>query len=108
MTLDELIDGLTALGFHSGYAAKADPTEIILWENPEPQPSSAEIAKAAKDGAFQREYDAVNIARAIAYAAPGGSDGIFFKYQRGEATEQEWLDAVTAINDANPYPVKVK
>lgn len=108
MTIQDITDGLNALGFTSGYAIGGDPAEIILWENDAPQPSEAEIAKAAKDGAFQREYDAVNVARAIAYAAPGGSDGIFFKYQRGEATEQEWLDAVQAINDANPYPVKAK
>lgn len=34
------------------------------------------------------------------------SDPIFFKYQRGEATEQEWLDAVQAVKDANPQPEK--
>lgn len=33
------------------------------------------------------------------------SDPIFMQYQRGEATEQEWLDAVQAVKDANPYPV---
>lgn len=108
MDLQQITDGLTALGFTANYAIGGDPAEIILWENPEPQPSNVEIAKAAKDGAYQREYDAVSQARASAYSKPGGSDGIFFKYQRGEATEQEWLDAVQAINDANPYPVKAK
>lgn len=33
------------------------------------------------------------------------SDPIFFDYQRGDATEQEWLDAVQAIKDRYPYPV---
>ena len=33
------------------------------------------------------------------------SDPIFFDYQRGEATEQNWLDAVQAIKDRYPYPV---
>lgn len=80
-------------------------TEIIYTE-----PTADEIAlrEAWEAGAYQREYDAVIVARQLAYSAVGGSDGIFFKYQRGEATEQEWLDAVTAINDANPYPVKAK
>lgn len=64
--------------------------------------------KAWEADTYQREYDAVTEARATAYAAVGGSDGIFFQYQRGEKTEQEWLDAVQAINDANPYPVKAK
>jgi hypothetical protein len=33
------------------------------------------------------------------------SDPIFFQWQRGEKTEQEWLDAVAEINAVNPYPV---
>lgn len=31
------------------------------------------------------------------------ADPIFFRYQRGTATEQEWLDAVQAIKDRYPY-----
>jgi len=30
---------------------------------------------------------------------------VFFDYQRGEVTEQDWLDAVQAVKDAHPYPV---
>jgi hypothetical protein len=48
--------------------------------------------------------DEVKLQRHLAYSAPGGSDAVFLKWQRGEATKQEWLDAVQAINDANPYP----
>jgi DsbC/DsbD-like thiol-disulfide interchange protein len=32
------------------------------------------------------------------------SDPIFFQYQRGDATEQEWLDAVEAVKAKYPYP----
>ncbi len=31
------------------------------------------------------------------------SDPIFFQYQRGSKTEQEWLDAVNAIKIQYPY-----
>ena len=31
------------------------------------------------------------------------SDPIFFKSQRGEATKQEWLDAVDAVDAQFPY-----
>ena len=63
-----------------------------------------EIAEreAWEAGAYQREYDAVTENRRISYQVE--SDPIFFQYQRGEKTEQEWLDAVQAVNDANPYP----
>lgn len=62
--------------------------------------------KAYEAGAYDRAVEQVKQARHSAYTAAGGSDAIYLKYQRGEATEQEWLDAVQAINDANPYPVK--
>ena len=32
------------------------------------------------------------------------SDPIFFKWQRGEATEQAWLDKVQQIRERYPYP----
>ena len=57
-------------------------------------------------GEYDRQVEAVRLARHIAYTSPDGSNAIFLKWQRGEATEQEWLDAVQAINDAHPYPVK--
>lgn len=41
--------------------------------------------------------------RQAAYATQ--SDPIFFLYQRGDATEQEWLDAVEAVKSQFPYPV---
>ena len=104
MNIEEITDGLTALGFTAGYAIGGEPAEIILWQNDKPQPSLKEISAASKDGAYLRELDAVKQARHSAYSAPGGSDAVFLKYQRGEATKQEWLDAVKAINDANPYP----
>jgi len=40
--------------------------------------------------------------RIVAYRET--ADPLFFQWQRGEATEQEWLDAVEAVKIANPYP----
>jgi hypothetical protein len=34
------------------------------------------------------------------------ADPLFFEWQRGDATEAEWLAAVQAVKDAHPYPVK--
>lgn len=59
-------------------------------------------------GAYQREYEAVSLTRHAAYTAPNGSDAIFMKYQRDEATKEEWLAAKAAIDEANPYPVAPK
>lgn len=42
--------------------------------------------------------------RHAAYAAPDGPDAIFLQWQRGDATEQDWLNAVQAVKDAHPKP----
>lgn len=41
--------------------------------------------------------------RAAAYAAE--ADPLFFKAQRGEATEAEWLALVAEIKTRYPYPI---
>ncbi|CAB4240537.1 hypothetical protein UFOVP3_34 [uncultured Caudovirales phage] len=41
-------------------------------------------------------------ARALAYK--NEADPIFFKAQRGEATQQEWLDKIEEIKLRYPYP----
>lgn len=78
-------------------------TDYIVKELTEQEIADREAYEA---GAYQREYDAVTVARQAGYQST--SDPIFMQYQRGEATEQEWLDAVEAVKVANPYPVQGK
>lgn len=33
------------------------------------------------------------------------ADPLYFGWQRGENTEQDWLDAIQAVKDAYPYPI---
>lgn len=84
-------------------AGEEIPAEVI----PDSEERLAEIAEW-EAGAYQREYDAVKLARHNAYTAPDGSDAVFMKYQRDEATKEEWLAAKAAIDEANPYPVAPK
>lgn len=42
------------------------------------------------------------LARSKAYTKE--TDPIFFKWQRGEVTEQEWLDKVEEVKVRYPYP----
>ena len=69
-------------------------------------PEEIEERSVFEAGQYEREIQFVNDARRNAYQTD--SDPIFFQYQRGEKTEQEWLDAVKAVNDANPYPTPPK
>jgi hypothetical protein len=55
-------------------------------------------------GAYERDLQAVKDTRRQLYTTE--ADPLFFKAQRGEATEKEWLAAIAAIDIANPYPVQ--
>jgi hypothetical protein len=104
MTIEEILDGLTALGFTNGYAIGNNPAEIIFWDNEAKKPTAAAIAKAAPKGAYLRELANVNAQRLTAYQ--NESDPIFFEYQRGEATEQAWKDKIAEIQARLPFPTK--
>jgi hypothetical protein len=68
--------------------------------------TTAEKAERAEwaAGAYERDLAAVKETRRSLYTRE--SDPLYFKYQRGETTEQAWLDAIAAIDAANPYPVQ--
>ena len=53
-------------------------------------------------GDYERELNVVKFMRQNAYQA--NSDPLFFGWQRGDNTEQEWLDAVAQIKEEYPYP----
>jgi len=47
MITQEICNGLKQLGFNSGWVVSGE--EIVLWENPEPQPTMEAILESAKD-----------------------------------------------------------
>jgi len=75
----------------------------LTWLSDGDAPTLAELEAVWAQVEYEVAYDAVQAKRQTAYRAE--SDSIFFDYQRGDATEQEWLDAVQAVKDAHPYPV---
>jgi hypothetical protein len=78
----------------------------LIWLSDTPKPSEKELIHNWADVKYQIEFDAVRCARHAAYISPNGCDALYMKYQRGEIEKQEWLDAVQAVKDANPYPVR--
>ena len=75
----------------------------LTWLSDSPKPSEKELEALWPQVQYDSAYKAVETARAQAYRET--SDPIFFEYQRGDATEAEWLGAVQAVKDAHPYPV---
>lgn len=72
----------------------------------EPTKEQLDLMAEWKAEAERKEFESIKLSRQAGYQQT--SDPIFMQYQRGEATEQEWLDAVQAVKDANPYPVQGK
>ena len=79
-----------------------DDYEGLEWLDDSPKPTKKALEAAWPEVQHTRAMKAVENARASAYRET--ADPLFFQYQRGEATEAEWLAAVEAVKDAHPYP----
>lgn len=75
----------------------------FVWLDDRPQPSWADIETAAPIVENLKAVVAVQQLRHAAYVAE--ADPLFFKWQRGESTQQEWLDKVEEIRGAFPNEV---
>jgi hypothetical protein len=75
----------------------------LTWLNDFPTTSQSEFDAAWPQVQYERAYAQVEQERQAGYVRD--ADPLFFQWQRGTATEQEWLDAVQAVKDAHPYPV---
>jgi hypothetical protein len=75
----------------------------LTWLSDGDAPTLAELEAEWAQVEYEVAYEAVQKARQAAYQSE--SDPVFFDFQRGEVTEQDWLDAVQAVKDAHPYPV---
>ena len=73
---------------------------IIVIDDTKTLPSKEECEQGII--ALQAEWDARAIDQQRQSAYQAESDPLFFKYQRGEATEQEWLDKVAEIKARFP------
>jgi hypothetical protein len=76
-------------------------TEIIIRENTEEENAKIEDW-ASKE--YEREVESVKQIRQSTYQKI--ADPLFFKWQAGEATEQEWKDARASVVEQYPYPDK--
>lgn len=105
LSFQDAIDGLRHLTPTASFIVDGTDTEFtIIWQSEEEQPTIDAIEEASAAGRYNREYALISDERHDAYTAPNGPDAIYLRYQRGDASEQEWLDAVQAVKDAHPYP----
>jgi hypothetical protein len=74
----------------------------LTWLDATAKPTKAELDAAWPQVQYKRAYAQVEQERQAGYVRD--ADPVFFQWQRGTATEEEWLDAVQAVKDAHPYP----
>jgi hypothetical protein len=74
----------------------------LTWLDDSKKPTEAELLALWPTVEAERAHRIVEEARAVAYRET--SDPIFFQWQRGDATEAEWLAAVAEVKAAHPYP----
>jgi hypothetical protein len=89
-------------GKYWSHLGQPDDYSGLTWLEDSPKPTQAELDAAWPQVQYERAYKQVEADRRAAYELD--ADPVFFQWQRGTATEQEWLDAVQAVKDAHPYP----
>lgn len=83
------------------WALNGETYDGLEWMDTSPKPTQAELDALWPQVQTEVERGRVEAQRKAAYAVE--ADPIFFQFQRGDATEQEWLDAVQAVKDRYPY-----
>jgi hypothetical protein len=89
----------------SEWALDGDDYTGLTWISDTPKPTKKALEALWAEVQYETAYARVEQARQSEYQAT--TDPMFFEFQRGDVTEQAWLDAVQAVKDANPYPESV-
>lgn len=76
-------------------------TQNVQWHDDRPQPTWNEIQAAQSNVETKLRNEQAKQARAQAFRTE--ADPLYFGWQRGENTEQEWLDKVAEIRARHPY-----
>lgn len=88
--------------FGSVWTLNGDEYDGLTWLSDTPKPTQAELDALWPQVQYENQVAAVEQARLVAYEQQ--SDPVFFKWQRGDATEAEWREAVAKVKLENPYP----
>jgi hypothetical protein len=84
------------------WTLNGDTYDGLTWLDDTPKPTQEELDAAWPAVDYANQCATVEAARLLAYEQT--SDPLYFKWQRGDATEAEWLAAVAKVKADNPYP----
>lgn len=83
------------------YAGVDPDYSVIAWQDERTQPTREECDAAWPGVNVANQNNSAKRSRSNAFREE--ADPLFFAFQRGEGTEQEWLDKVQEIRDRHPY-----
>lgn len=93
---------LNANYFGSEWVISGNDYATLQWFSAGTKPTQAELDAQWPTVDYNNQVAAVETTRRQQYEAQ--SDGIYFAWQRGDATEVEWRTAVAKVKSDNPYP----
>ena len=76
----------------------------LTWLSDSPKPTEQELQDLWSKVKVEIENDKIRYFRQVAYAS--NTDPLFFKYQAGETTKEEWLEAREKVARLYPYPTE--
>ena len=98
-------DALQSLRPGAEWVLRGNEYAGLEWlDTKQAQPTEAEVSAEVARLQAELPNKIAKENRAAAYKLE--ADPLFFKAQRGEATQQEWLDKVEEIKQRYPYEVK--
>jgi hypothetical protein len=80
---------------------KTEYAAQVTWLDERPQPSWAQVQASIPEFEVAKANEIALQGRQSAYRSE--ADPLFFQWQRGEGTEQAWLDKVAEIRERYPY-----
>lgn len=84
------------------WSLNGDTYDGLDWQDDSTKPTQAELDAAWPQVNYNNKCVIVEAARLSAYEKE--ADPLYFKWQRGDATEAEWRAAVAKVKADNPYP----
>ena len=93
---------LTANYLGAQWTLNGDTYDGLTWLDDTPKPTQAELDAAWPKVQYDNQCATVEQTRLLAYEQT--SDPFYFKWQRNDATEAEWREAVAKVKADNPYP----
>jgi hypothetical protein len=76
--------------------------DTLEWYSASTKPTKAQLDASWPQVDYDTQVATIETKRRVQYETQ--SDGLFFAWQRGDATEVQWLDAVAKVKSDNPYP----